>query len=63
LTAGVAATKDSKGNSDSNVSAASESLSVEALARYGGGVTGNASDAIEETGKTFAKIMALIPED
>jgi hypothetical protein len=33
------------------------------LARYGGGVTGNASDAIEETGKTFAKIMALIPED
>jgi hypothetical protein len=53
LTASVAPSKDSDGNASLNVSAASECLPVSVLALYGGAVTDNAPDALDETRKTF----------
>jgi hypothetical protein len=58
LTASAAASKDSDGDAALNYSAATECLSSSVCALYAGGVTDNASDALNETEKTFNLFMA-----
>jgi hypothetical protein len=58
LTASAAASKDSDGNAALNYSAATECLSSGVCALYAGAVTDNASDALNETEKTFDLFMA-----
>jgi hypothetical protein len=61
LTASAAASKDSEGNSDLNVATFCACLSTRVLVNYGGGTTDNAPDAIEESRKTFLKVMDTLP--
>jgi hypothetical protein len=63
LTAGVAVSSSSEGNSNLNVAVLKESLPIESLAQLGGGITDNASDATATTLKTFDKVLELLQPD
>jgi hypothetical protein len=60
VTTGIGATKDSAGNSNLNIAALQHlGVSVEALARLGGGMNDNANDAQIEISKTHELAMQI----
>ena len=57
LTVSAAASKDSKGNTELNVSKIKESLSPKVIGCYGGNASDHASDARKESRDTFTQLL------